>query len=156
MHIYLFYLFNFLNQRNQKDKQLQESACLCISRIVDNLSSDTSKMEELTKLNLLDNIFLLVQTHPAPVGDRIFTMVLRILSAISRRCPQLVLQMHKLKAAQAIRGILDSKGGGETDGVRASGSMFGLPIEQMAELVQWMCELLPSEFVCVKGNLFFL
>eukprot|EP00054_Salpingoeca_dolichothecata_P027304 m.199673 g.199673 ORF g.199673 m.199673 type:complete len:1952 (-) comp25923_c0_seq1:47-5902(-) len=153
------------NLLDSKDQSMVESTCQCFAYIVHNLGAGNSEqLEQLTKHNLLPRLVQHISASPLAVNERVFSLIVKMLSTLCRGCPSLVEPLHRDQIGKTLRQILLS--GQEQDDVveeeiksretapqrATAGTTYEFQPEQLFELVNFVCNLLPE----LPSSMFFV
>ncbi|KAG4303762.1 hypothetical protein PORY_002831 [Pneumocystis oryctolagi] len=148
------------------DRKVLEQACLCVTRIVESFRHYPDKLEKLLSSDILQIIMsVLSNTSTNAISLCTYTQFLRVLGIAAKSSPNLSAAILKLKVVETIYYILigkfpkDDADSLEGNTVNTLYILIHRPREHIYEILNLMCELLPSLprddemfSVCVTDN----
>uniref|UniRef100_T1IVF8 E3 ubiquitin-protein ligase n=1 Tax=Strigamia maritima TaxID=126957 RepID=T1IVF8_STRMM len=122
-----------------QDKKSVESVCLCFSRLVDNYQQDPKVLQEIASHRLLNNVQQLLVVSPPVVSTGTFIMVIRMLSLMCAKCPELAVKLLKQNIADTLCYLL--MGSSETS--KEEVELVSRSPQELYEITSLIGELMP-------------
>lgn len=91
---------------SQHDKKSVESICIAFHRLVDSFQHDPSTLQEIASMELLKNCQQLLVVLPPVLNSATFTNVVRMLSLMCAKCPDLAITLLKNNIAATLLYLL--------------------------------------------------
>ncbi|KAG5437641.1 hypothetical protein PCANB_000678 [Pneumocystis canis] len=133
------------------DRKVLEQACLCVTRIVESFRHHPDKLEQLLSNDILEIIMsVLSNTLTNTISLSTYTQFLRVLGIAAKSSPNLSITILKLKVVETIYHILIGRFPEDdfnTQNGNIASTLYILihrPREHIYEILNVMCELLPS------------
>uniref|UniRef100_A0A0A9XLJ3 E3 ubiquitin-protein ligase n=3 Tax=Lygus hesperus TaxID=30085 RepID=A0A0A9XLJ3_LYGHE len=123
----------------QQDQKSVESVCLALSRLVDSLQSDPSKLMQITNSELLTNLQQLLVVSPPLINTGTFITVVRMLTTMCSSCPELALTLLKNNIAETLCYLLT----GRADTSQGEIELVPRSPQEVYEMTCLICELMP-------------